>query len=98
MTKLQFENDKEFENYISGGNYEVSKLIVKTAEKLKASKKQELVIAKVYTKEDGMIYEITLNKKDVVNTLKQNINIYEREEDYIGCQKIVDLINYFQKH
>ena len=96
MVELYFDTDKEFENYISGGNYEVSKLIVKTAEELKSSGEQELTIAKVHTYDSDKIYEITLEKKHVIDTLKQNLNIYEREEDYIGCQKIVDLINHFK--
>lgn len=93
---LYFENDKEFENYIKGGNYEMSKLIVNTAEEIQSQGIDELTIARVHTEDTGTIYEITLERAHVVETLEQNLKIYENEEDYIGCQKIVDMINHFK--
>jgi len=40
----------------------------------------------------GDIFDITLNKKDILQTLKQNLEIHEYHEEYEGCALIASAI------
>jgi hypothetical protein len=43
-----------------------------------------------------MIYDIMIERLDMVETLEQNLQIMEEFEDYERCQKIFEAINYLK--
>jgi hypothetical protein len=46
--------------------------------------------------QDQTIYDITIDRQEFVNTLEQNLSIYEKHELYEGCAEIVKAIKFLK--
>jgi hypothetical protein len=46
--------------------------------------------------QEQTIYDITIDRKEFVNTLEQNLPIYEKHELYEGCAEIVKAIKFLK--
>ncbi len=89
---IKVETVEEFEEILQEQDLEISRAIIKVALKNLNSKKRFIPILEVHVKEDDNIFDITLDRNDMLNTLEQNLEIHERNEDYEGCARIVKAI------
>jgi hypothetical protein len=63
------------------------------------STESSIPILEVELEEEGDIYDINLannNVDQLIQTLKQNLEIFEYHEEYEGCSQIVGAINYLE--
>ena len=91
---LEFETTQELNKTFSEGNKPLSDIIVDTAIKNIKTKRKEIPVVSITTKDDDLIYDIMISRMDLVETLEQNLEVMEEYEDFERCQKIVDAIHY----
>jgi len=83
---------EEFEEMLQEQDLEISRAIIKVALKNLNSKKRFIPVLEIYIREDESIFDITLDRNDMLDTLEQNLEIHERNEDYEGCARIAKAI------
>jgi hypothetical protein len=93
---IEFDTTEEITEYVSGGNYNLSVLIVDTILKNLKNKKKEMLIVSFIAKDADLIYDIIVNRKDFIETLTQNLPLMEKYEDYERCQNIVNALKYLR--
>ena len=89
ITRWEFETHKEVINLFRGGeNVKFSKPIIDYCSYYSKQKNwDESIILEILIKEDNLIYDIILQKEDLEITLKSNIKVLEKFEEYEYCQK-----------
>jgi hypothetical protein len=55
---------------------------------------KSIPVVSITTIEDDLIYDVIIDRDDMVETLEQNLILMEDFEDYGRCQKISDAIFY----
>jgi DNA-directed RNA polymerase len=88
VKRIKVKNQEEFEEMLQNKDIKISKAIVEIALKNLNSKKRFIPILEIYLEEEEQIFDITLDRKDMLQTLKQNLEIHELHEDYEGCARI----------
>jgi len=92
----EFDTTKELEEIFGGGSKELHDLIVDIALDNLKTKRKQIPVVSIYTKDEDMIYDIMIDRPDMVETLEQNLTTMEEFEDYERCQKIVNAIDYLK--
>jgi hypothetical protein len=93
---LVYDNAKEVESLFITGDHNLSRLIVDiTLENLK-TKKKTIPIVSIYTQDEDIVFDFSLDREDIEETLNQNLPIMEKFEDYERCQKIVDGLKFIK--
>jgi hypothetical protein len=59
-------------------------------------RKRHLHALSVLIEQEQTIYDITIDRNEFVNTLEQNLPIYEKHELYEGCAEIVKAIKFLK--
>jgi cytidylate kinase len=91
--KIKVNTLEEWENIVKDQNYDVSKAVVNKILENLHTKKRFIPILEIEINDNGEIYDITLDRKNMLNTLQVNLKIYEKYEDYEGCDSIIKAIN-----
>jgi hypothetical protein len=60
------------------------------------TKKKVIPIVSIYAQEEDMVWDLTLDREDMEETLSKNLEIMEKFEDYERCQEIVNGIKFIQ--
>jgi len=90
IKEFKVKSVNEFQELVNKKDFNISYAVVDSILKnLKTSKKQIKVFS-VKCDEENSILDITLNKKDFIDTLKCNLVYFEDREMYEECQKIND--------
>lgn len=97
VKKIVVKNQEEFEDMLQQKDIKISKAIVETALANLNSKKRFIPILEIHLQDDGNIFDITLDRKDMITTLKQNLEIHELHEEYEGCVRIAAAIKTLEK-
>jgi len=97
VKRIKVKNVEEFEEMLQEQDLKISKAIVEVALKNLKGKKRFIPIMEIHVEEDESIFDITLDKQDIVSTLQQNLEIHERNEDYEGCARIANALKELQK-
>ena len=98
MTKrIKVKSVEEFENMLQEQDLKISKAIIEVALKNLKGKKRFIPVLEIHVEEDESIFDITLDRQDIVSTLQQNLEIHERNEDYEGCARIAKAIQELKK-
>ena len=92
----EFDTTKEMNNTFKGGNKKLHDLIVDTALANLKTKRKQIPVLSIYTKDEDMVYDIIIDRVDMVETLEQNLLSMEEYEDYERCQKIVNALDYLK--
>ena len=92
VKRIKVKSQEEFEQMLQEQDLKISKAIVDVALKNLKGKKRFIPILEVHIEEEGNIFDITLDRQNLVSTLQQNLEIHERNEDYEGCAKIAAAI------
>lgn len=90
--QIKVETHEDFEAMMIEQDLEISRAIIEVALKNLHSKKRFIPILEIYVEEDETIYDITLDRLNILDTLEQNLEIHERNEDYEGCARIAKAI------
>jgi hypothetical protein len=93
---LEFETTEEINETFRGGNKELSDLIVDIALKNLKTKKKQIPVVSITANDDDLIYEVMIDREDLLETLETNLETMEEYEDYERCQKIADGVNYLK--
>jgi|688.fasta_scaffold328212_3 hypothetical protein len=91
--KIKINNLDEWEEMMKCQNYDISKSIVNKILENLNTKKRFIPILEIEINDNGEIYDITLDRKNMLNTLQVNLKILEKFEDYEGCDSIIKAIN-----
>lgn len=92
----EFDTEEEMNETFKGGNRKLHNLIVDTALANIKTRKKTIPIVSIHTKDNNMIYDIMIERFDMIETLEQNLKVMEEFEDYGRCQKIFEAINYLK--
>ena len=96
IRKIEFKTEKEMEQSFAENDYKFHKFVVDSALKNIDSKKKEITIMSILTKDTNTTFDIILEPEFMVETLETNLPIMEEYEDYERCQKIVNAIDYLK--
>jgi hypothetical protein len=97
VTEISVFDSEEFEELVTQRDLRISKALVETILKNLKGRKRHLHALSVLIEQDQTIYDITIDRKEFVNTLEQNLPIYEQHELYEGCAEIVKAINFLKE-
>jgi hypothetical protein len=93
---LVYDNSQEIEYMLDGGDYELSRLVVDIALENIKTRKKVIPIVSIYSQDEDMFWDLTLDREDIEETLNKNLKIMEKYEDYERCQEIVNGIKFIQ--
>ena len=77
---------KEFENLIYNKDLNISKAVVDKIFDNLETKKRFIYVLKI------LIVDLTIDRKDFIDTLEKNIHIHAYHEEYERCAEIRDVI------
>lgn len=99
MKQITFKvnNVGEFQDMVSKKDFNISQAIVESILKNLKSRKKNIHMLSVKCVEEDVILDITLEKVNFVDTLKENLKHYEKHEKYEDCEKIRDGIAQLSK-
>ncbi len=97
VKRIKVKNVEEFEDMLQEQDLKISKAIVEVALKNLKGKKRFVPVLEVHVEEDETIFDITLDRQNLLSTLQQNLEIHERNEDYEGCARIAKAIQELEK-
>ena len=95
-TEISVFDTDEFEELVAQRDLRISKALVETILNNLKGRKRHLHALSVLIEQDQTIYDITIDRKEFVNTLEQNLSIYEKHELYEGCAEIVKAIKFLK--
>ncbi len=96
-TTFQVNNADEFEDMITSRDFRISQALVNTILKnLKGTKRHHHALS-VVCLEDSAIYDVTIDRKDFLHTLNENLTTYEKQEEFEECIKIKKAIEFLKK-
>ena len=96
VRKITFDTEAEMEETITAQNYNFSKYIVDKAFQHLTSSEAEISVLEIETIDTNTTFDIVLEPKHMVATLKANLPVMEEHEDYETCKKIVDSIDFLK--
>lgn len=96
MIKLSVATKEDFEEYLINNGVYVSTHIVGVIEKNLKTSKRFIPMFEVELVDEGEILDITLDRKNFIETLQTNLIILEKNEQYETCGKVLQLINQIQ--
>ena len=94
--KWEFDSDEEMENTFKGGNKKLHDLIIDVAITYLKTKEKSIPVVSIYTSKEDMNYDIMIERRDMIETLEQNLIIMEEYEDYERYQNILKALNYLK--
>ena len=97
VKRLKVNSVEEFEDMLQEQDLKISKAIIEVALKNLKGDKRFIPVLEVHIAEDESIFDITLDRQNMLSTLQQNLEIHERNEDYEGCARIAKAIQELKK-
>tara|TARA_B110000027_G_scaffold120990_1_gene134818 strand:+ start:35 stop:340 length:306 start_codon:yes stop_codon:yes gene_type:complete len=91
---LEFNSSEEMNTMFEDDNKPLSDLIVDVALENLDTTIESIPVVSIATIEDDLIYDVIIDRTDMVETLEQNLILMEDFEDYGRCQKITDALFY----
>jgi len=95
--RIKVKNVEEFEDMLQEQDLKISKAIIEVALKNLKGEKRFIPVLEVHVEEDESIFDITLDRQNLLSTLQQNLEIHERNEDYEGCARIAKAMQELEK-
>jgi len=96
-TEISVFDSEEFEEIIAKRDLRISKALVETILKNLKSRKRHIHALSVIVEQDQTIYDITVDRKDFITTLENNLPIYEEHELFEECIEIVNAIKFLKE-
>ena len=95
-TEISVFNSEEFEKMVSQRDLRISQALVETVLKNLNGRKRHLHAMSISVINEETVYDITVDRQDFVETLENNLSIYEENELYEGCAEIVKAIKFLK--
>lgn len=89
---------EEYTKLLNSDRIDVSEIIVNNILKNINNKKEQIFMFSVNVAEEDTDYNVTMNRKDFIDSLEKNLKIYEKYEKYEFCIKIVEAINILKRN
>jgi hypothetical protein len=93
---LVFETTNEMETIFTEGNKSLSDLIVDVALENLNTTSEIIPVVSITTQDTELVYDVMIDRVDMIETLEQNLDVMEDYEDYERCQQITDAIHYLK--
>ena len=93
---ITVKTQEDFEDLVKDNNFEISSAITKSILKNLKGKRKNIPILSIKVLEEQTIYDITVQRGDMLESLKKNLEIHEVNEDYETCDAIVKAIKYLK--
>ena len=97
VKRIKVKSVEEFEEMLQEQDLKISKAIIEIALKNLKGTKRFIPILEIHVEDDDSIFDITLDRQNMISTLQQNLEIHERNEDYEGCARIAKAIQEIEK-
>jgi|TARA_R110000764_G_scaffold122166_1_gene209777 cytidylate kinase len=97
VKRIKVKSVEEFEEMLQEQDLKISKAIIEIALKNLKGTKRFIPILEIHVEDDDSIFDITLDRQNMISTLQQNLEIHERNEDYEGCARIAKAIQELEK-
>jgi hypothetical protein len=91
------ESTDEFQELINNKDFRIAKAIVEGILSNINTKKKHVHVLSVICEDEDEIFDITVERKHFVETLDENLKYYVENEEYEGCQKIIEAIKLLKK-
>jgi transcriptional regulator of heat shock response len=94
--KITYKTTADMEKLLNGESKYLSDLIVDiTLQNLKTRKK-EIPILQITTLDTNLIYDIIVDREDMIETLEVNLDTMQDYEDYERCSLIFNALDYLK--
>ena len=97
VKRIKVKSVEEFEDMLQGQDLKISKAIIEIALKNLKGTKRFIPVLEIHVEDDESIFDITFERRNMLSTLQQNLEIHERNEDYEGCARIAKAIQELEK-
>jgi hypothetical protein len=94
--KWEFDSEDEIQDIFTYGRKELNDLIVDTALDNLHTEIENIPVLSIFTKDTDTLYDIIIERPDMIETLEQNLVSMEEYEDYERCSKIINAIDYLK--
>jgi hypothetical protein len=95
--KIELNTINDFDDFLDSENLKLSTAIVDTIIDNLNSESDVLIIAEILVKDEDVIIELSVEKKDFIETLETNLISFEKYEKYEKCSLIKESIDYLKK-
>jgi hypothetical protein len=96
-TEINVFDSDEFEELVLSRDLRISSALIKTILKNLKGRKRHLHALSVLIEQEQTIYDITIDREEFITTLKSNLSIFEENELYEQCGKIVNAIKFLEE-
>ena len=96
-TEITVDSTLEFQELIDSKDFRIAKAIVEGILDNINTKKKHVHVLSVICEDEDEIFDITVERKHFVETLDENLKYYVENEEYEGCQKIIEAIKLLKK-
>jgi hypothetical protein len=96
-TEINVFDSDEFEQLVAGRDLRISNALVETILKNLNGRKRHLHALSVLIEQEQTIYDVTIDRKEFIHTLEQNLPVYEENELYEKCAEIVKAIKFLKE-
>jgi hypothetical protein len=95
-TEISVFDSEEFEKMVAQRDLRISRALVETILKNLTGRKRHVHALSILVENEEAIYDVTVDRLDFVETLENNLSIYEENELYEGCAEIVKAIKFLK--
>ena len=92
VPEINVNNTDSFQELINNKDFRISKHIVEGILANLNTKKKHVHVLSVICEDEDEIFDITVERKHFAETLDENLKYYVENEEYEGCQKIIEAI------
>ena len=96
-TEINVFDSDEFEELVSSRDLRISSALIETILKNLNGRKRHLHALSVLIEQEQTIYDITIDREEFITTLKSNLPVFEENELYEQCDKIVKAIKFLEE-
>lgn len=91
-TEITVFNSEEFEQLILDKDVRISNAIVSTILGNLTGRKRHIPVLSILVENEQTVYDITIDRKEFLSSLKDNLLIQEKNENYETCAEMVKAI------
>jgi protein-arginine kinase activator protein McsA len=92
VPEINVDSADDFQELINSKDFRISKHIVEGILSNLNTKKKHVHVLSVICEDEEEIFDITVERKHFAETLDENLKHYVENEEYEGCQKIIEAI------
>ena len=97
VTEIHVESTDEFQELIYKKDFRISKAVVEGILNNMNTRKKHIHVLSIICEDEDEIFDITVERKHFAETLNENLKYYVENEEYEGCQKIIEAIKLLQR-